>query len=306
MSPPRPSRAATLLFLGLAVPALAAEREVDGLVIGKTPCAEAIRTIHAQHRERIQASTEAPPAEGSVELNMLRHQLKKPQGDTTPYKVLMAEQSKVDEAYYLEKAAKGHEPRGLNTEECNPFGFMSTYTTPLKALNLADPVQVDVTKLGLKKCPYGSDFISVSAVPGVRLLCLDGVVAVYAKEVPVPLPKLKEELAAKEGTPRDLDIAALASDVNTMTVTLFYTGAAFRHADEAIVLEGYGTSADGPVKLRWKGRDLVHGKMPKALSFNPKSTVFYLSKAAIDTVERDQKHYDALRAKEAARKKKRR
>ncbi len=305
MSPPCLRRATTLLILGLSVPTFAAERAVDGLVIGKTPCAEAVRTLHARHRERIQAATEVP-ADDSVEMNGLRHLFKKPAGDKTPYKVMRAEASKQDEAWDLEQVAKGFEKRGLNTEECNPFGYMSTYTMPLKALNIPDPVPLDVTKLGLKKCPYGSEFISVAAViPEVRVLCLDGVVAVYAKEVPVPMPKLTEELAAKEGPPRDLGFDVLGSDINVMEVSLYSAGTAFRHANEAIVIEGYGTAADGPVKLKRKGYDFIPVRSPKALDFQPKSTVFYLSKAAMDTVERDQKIYDELKAKAAARKKKR-
>jgi hypothetical protein len=305
MSPPRPSRAATLLLLGLAVPALAAEREVDGLVIGKTPCAEAIRTIHAQHRERIQAATEVP-AEDSVEMNSLRHTFKKPAGDKTPYKVLRTEQSKLDEAYDLEVAAKGPDKRGLNTEECNPFGYVSSYTMVSKALNLEEPVQLDVAKLGAKKCPYVSDFISLTtSIPDVRLLCLDGVVALYSHRVPVPMPRLKQELAAKEGPPREVGIDSLGTDPYTMTAPRFHAGAWFRHEDGLIVIQGLGSPPGGPVKVKRKGDDFIH-ETPKELNFDPATYVFYLSKAAVDTLEQDKKLYDEFRAKAASRKKKRR
>jgi len=306
MSPPRPSRAATLLLLGLAVPALAAEREVDGLVIGKTPCVEAIRRVHAQHRERLQASTEVP-AEGSPELRMLRHGLKKPEGDKTPYKALQAEQSKLDEAYALEVAAKGPDQRGLNTEECNPFGYMSTYTLALKALNIPeDLARLDAAKLGAKKCPYVSDFISVSSgVPDVRLLCLDGVVAAYSRLLPVPMPRLKEELAAKEGPPRELGMDALTIEFASMTVPRFYSAAAFRHADGLIVLKGHGTAPGGPVKVKQKGSDFLY-ETPKTVNFDAQSDLLYLSKAAVETLERDKTLYDELAAKAASRKKKRR
>jgi hypothetical protein len=140
--------------------------------------------------------------------------------------------------------------------------------------------------------------------PDIRLLCLDGVVGVYSKLVPAPLPQVREELAAKHGAPRELGIHGLSIDLNTMTAPRFQAGAAFRHEDGLIVLTGFGTPPDGPLPVTQKGSELHH-ETPPALKYDAQTEVLYLSKAAVDTLERDKKLYDALAAKAAARKKKR-
>jgi hypothetical protein len=295
-----------ILLVGLAGPALASEQTVDGLIIGKTRCDDAIRTLYARDRERVQAATEVP-AEDSLAMNGLRALLQKPKGDKTPYKVLYVEESKHDEQQDLEAAAKGPVPRGLNTEECNPFGYLGPHDMVSRALNLTAPVQVDVAALGVKKCPYGSNFLSAAVmVPrDGRLLCLEGVVGAYSKFVPTELPKLRQEWAAKQGAPRELGIEGLTVEFNTMTASRFQSGVAFRHDDGLVVLTGFGTPPDGPVSVTRKGQDFVY-KMPTALTFDARTEVMYLSKAAVDTLEQDKKLYDDLAAKAAARKKQRR
>ncbi|WP_163989064.1 hypothetical protein [Pyxidicoccus caerfyrddinensis] len=295
-----------ILLVGLAGPALASEQTVDGLIIGKTRCDEAIRTLYARDRERVQAATEVP-AEGSMEMNGLRAMLKKPKGDKTPYKVLYVEESKHDEQRDLEAAAKGPELRGLNTEECNPYGYMAMDEMASRALNLDQPVQVDVAALGVKKCPYVTNFVSVGGMAhrDGRLLCLDGVVGIYSTQVRTEFPKLRQEWAAKQGAPKDLGIESLTIDINTMTATRFQSGAAFRHDDGLVLLTGLGSPPDGPAKVTRKGQDFIF-KMPTELKHDATTEVTYLSKAAVATLEQDKKLYDELAAKAAARKKKRR
>jgi hypothetical protein len=297
---------AVLVLLGLSGPALAAEPEVDGLVIGRTPCAEAIRTLYARDRERVQAAKETP-AEGSLEMNQLRALLQKPKDDKTPYKVLYAEESKLDEQKDLASAAKGPELPGLNTEECNPFGYLSMHEMATRALNLSAPVQVDVAALGVKKCPYGANFLSVAVTAhrDGRLLCLDGVVGVYSKLVRTDLPKVRKEWAAKQGVPKELGIEALTLDIDTMTAARFQSGAAFRSDDGVVVLTGFGTPPDGPVSVTKKGKDFAY-KTPTELTYDATTEIMYVSKAAVEALEKDKTLYDGLAAKQAARKKKRR
>lgn len=71
------------------------------------------------------------------------------------------------------------------------------------------------------------------------------------------------------------------------------------------MLEGRATAPGGPVKATLKGSDFLY-EMPKTLNFEAKSDVFYLSNAAVDVMERDRKLHQELKARAAARKKKRR
>lgn len=303
MSPARPAplSRAVFLLLGLAVPALAAGQQVDGLVIGKTPCAEAIRGVYAQDLARMQAL----PDEDAVARRGAHLGIRKTKGDSRSYQELYTEALRRHEKQDLETAAKGPGKRGLSPEECSPFGYLGPHAMVAKALNLEAGARVDVAALGVKKCPYGSRFVSVAVMaPEVRLLCLEGVVGVYSKLVPAPLPQVREELAAKQGAPRDLGIHGLTVDLNTMTAPRFQAGAAFRHEDGLIVLTGFGSPPGGPLPVTQQGAELHH-ETPSTLNYDAQTEVLYLSRAAVDTLEQDKKLYDELSAKAAARQKKR-
>jgi hypothetical protein len=305
MSPRNPcSILGGLLLVSLSSPVAAAEHEVDGLVIGKTRCEDAIRTVYARDRERLLAMDDVPH-EDTQQFRALRMRLMKPRGDGTHYKELYVEASRIDEQADLAAVAKGPEEREVLSKECSPFGYIALHTMVFKALKLDAPVQVDVEALGEKTCPYGSNFISVAVAPHPKgqLLCLDGMVAVYSKQLPTELPKVKAEWTRREGAPRELGVEGLPIDLKTLTVNRFASGAAFQDEDGLVVLWGYGTPPGGPVKVARK-RNGFRYKVPKELVFEPTTQVIYLSKAAVDTLERDQRLYDDLAARAAAWKKK--
>ena len=208
------------------------------------------------------------PSEGTVELHGVRAILKKPKSDKTPYKDLYVEASRRDEQKDLAAAAKGPEVRGLNTEECNPFGYMSMDEMASRALNLDVPVQVDVAALGEKKCPYVTDFVSVGVIahPNGGLLCLDGVVGVYSAG-PHGAPQAEAGAGREAGTPQELGIKGLTIDINTMTAARFQHGAAYRRENGVLVLTGLGQTARRPVRVTRKRKDFIY-KMPTELNYD--------------------------------------
>jgi hypothetical protein len=293
-----------LMFLSLAAPAFAAGPEVDGIVIGQTRCEDAVRTVFAQDRARVQAATHVPE-EGSMEVNGLRVVLKKPKGDKTPYKALYLEESQHDEKKALEQIAQGPEKPGLDEETCFPYGWMSSRQWVTRALSLVEARRINYATLGLKQCPYDSRLFSVSVGdnPDVGLYCMDGVVAVYDKRVPVEMPKVRQELTAKYGSGSELGIDATMFEWATGQVKGFHSAALFTHANGQILLVGLG-DPEAPVRYTTGKGGEYQFTMPKKLVYAPKSELSYLSKAIIEALQSDKKIYEKLVAQPSAKKKK--
>jgi hypothetical protein len=293
-----------LLFLSLAAPAFAAGPEVDGIIIGQTRCEDAIRTVFAQDRARVQAVTHVP-GEGSMEVNGLRAMLKKPKGDQTPYKALYLENSQRDEKKALEQVARGPEKPGLDEETCFPYGWMSSRDWVTKALSLVEARRIHYATLGLKECPYDSRLFSVSVGdnPDIGIYCMDGVVALYDKRVPVEMPKVQQELTAKYGSGSDLGIDATLFEWATHQVKGFQSAALFTHDDGQILLVGLG-DPEAPVSYTTGKGGEFQFTMPKKLVYAPKSEISYLSKALTEALQSDKKIYEKLVAQKPAKKKK--
>ncbi|HLL01022.1 MAG TPA: hypothetical protein VK539_10570 [Myxococcaceae bacterium] len=266
-----------LLLLSLAAPALAAGPEVDGIVIGQTRCEDAVRTVFAQDRARVQAATH----------------------------VLYLEESQRDEKKALEQIAQGPEKPGLDEETCFPYGWMSSRQWVTRALSLVEARRINYATLGLKQCPYDSRLFSVSVGdnPDVGLYCMDGVVAVYDKRVPVEMPKVRQELTAKYGSGSELGIDATMFEWATEQVKGFHSAALFTHADGQILLVGPG-DPEAPVRYTTGKGGEYQFTMPKKLVYAPKSDLTYLSKAVIEALQSDKRIYEKLVAPLSAKKKK--
>jgi hypothetical protein len=296
-----------LLFLILTAPALAAGPQVDGIVIGQTRCEDAVRTVFAQDRVRVQAATHVL-VEGSMEVNRLRAILKKPKGDQTPYKALYLEKSQRGEKEALEQVARGPDKPGVDEEACFPYGWVSSRDWVTKALSLVEARRFNYATLGLKQCPYDSRLFSVNVGdnPDVGLYCMDGVVALYDKRVPVAMSKVLEELTAKYGSGRDLGMDATLFEWPTQQVKRFQSAALFTHAGGQILLVGLG-DPEAPVSytIGKGGEYQFKFTMPKKLVYAPKSEISYLSKALTEALLSDKKVYEKLVAQLRAKKKSR-
>ena len=293
-----------LLLLSLTTPALAAGPEVDGIIIGQTRCEDAVRTLFAQDRARVQSATQAPP-EGSMEMNGLRASLKKPTGDKTPYKALYVEKSQRDEKEALEQVAKGPEKPGTDEETCFPYEWMSSREWVLKALSLTQKTRrIDYAALGLKECPYNTRLflVSVGENRDAGLYCMDGVVAIYDKRVPVEMPKLQQELTAKYGSGSDLGIEPSVFEWATHQVKGFQSAVFFTHADGRILLVGLG-DPEAPVSYTEGKGGKYQFTMPKKLVYAPKSDITYLSKTITEALLNDKTIYEKLAGQKPAKKK---
>jgi len=256
-----------LLCLSLAAPAFAAGPEVDGIVIGQTRCEEAVRTVFAQDRARVQAATHVKKA--------------------------------------LEQIAQGPEKPGLDEETCFPYGWMSSRQWVTRALSLVEARRINYATLGLKECPYDSRLFSVNVGdnPDVGLYCMDGVVAIYDKRVPVEMPKVRQELAAKYGSGSELGIDATMFEWATQQVKGFHSAALFTHADGQILLVGLG-DPEAPVRYTTGKGGEYQFTMPKKLVYAPKSELTYLSKAVSEALQSDKKIYEKLVVQPSVKKKK--
>jgi hypothetical protein len=299
MSPSNASRAfrtwvvrGAFLCLGFSSPVLAADLEVDGFVLGKTPCDEVIRTAYVRERDQRQAQVDAIGVD-QLELKNLREFLRKPEGDKTPYMELYLERSRAQEADDLEALKKG-------PEACTPYGVFASNEMLAEALHIQSVEPIDPAALGMKQCPYKGANARMAPGPSLRgVVCLDGVLALYAKLDPRQFPQMKKELARTQGKPREQGLTANPiEDEGRLVSFRFRTGAVFRPGNGLIVLTTDARGAKGAVPVTRKG-DGYAFKTPK-LIFDGGTAALYLSKAALDVIEHDRKLHAELAGKMAA------